>query len=187
MSRQGELNLYLRNVQQRLRLSAGLRGAAVLFAAALVTTLVLVILLNAYAFPVRGLVGARLALLVVLGLTGALALVWPVLRLNQRRSVATAEAARPELEQRLTTFSEKQAAGDDPFIELLAADTLKVAQRENAEPQALVPQGRLLAMAGAGVGCLAVLIWMIAAGPGYVGYGASLLWTGAEARCGSAV
>ncbi len=43
-----------------------------------------------------------------------------------------------------------------------------------------MPSGRLLGLAGAGVGCLAVLVWMIAAGPGYVGYGASLLWTGAR-------
>ncbi len=30
------------------------------------------------------------------------------------------------------------------------------------------------------MGALAVLIWMIAAGPGFLGYGASLLWTGAR-------
>ena len=29
---------------------------------------------------------------------------------------------------------------------------------------------------------LGVLIWMIVAGPGYLGYGASLLWTGARAN-----
>ncbi len=29
-----------------------------------------------------------------------------------------------------------------------------------------------------GSACLAVLVWIIAAGPGYLGYGASLLWTG---------
>jgi hypothetical protein len=176
MSRQGELNSYIRQVQQRLRLGAGARGAAVLLAAALVTTLALVLTLNAYAFPVRGLTGARVALLVVLGVTAVLALILPVMRLNRRRSVAAAEAARPELEQRLTTFSEREQAGNDPFIELLAADTLKVAR--DAGPEVLVPNGRLLALVGAGAGCLAVLVWMIAAGPGYVGYGASLLWTG---------
>ncbi len=176
MSRQIELNLYIHQVQQRLRLGAWARGAAVLMAAALVTTLVLVLILNAYAFPVRGLTGARIALLVVLGLTGAFALAVPVVRLTRRRSVAAAEAARPELEQRLTTFAERESAGNDPFIELLAADTLKVTQ--DAAPAVLVPNGRLLALLGAGIGCLAVLVWMIAVGPGYVGYGASLLWTG---------
>ena len=129
-------------------------------------------------FPERGLTGARLALIVVLALTGGFAVAWPVMRLNRRRSVATAEAASPELEQRLTTFSEKEKQGNDPFIELLAADTLK--RTDEVAPERLVPSGRLLGLAGAGVGCLAVLVWMIAAGPGYVGYGASLLWTGPQ-------
>ena len=176
MSRQSELNLYIGRLQQRLRLGAWARGAAVLMATALFTTLVLVLILNAYAFPVRGLTGARVALLVVLGLTGAFALAVPVVRLTRRKSVAMAETARPELEQRLTTFSEREGAGSDPFIELLAADTLKVAR--DAAPAVLVPKERLMALAGIGFGCLAVLVWMIAAGPGYVGYGASLLWTG---------
>ena len=176
MSRQNELNLYIRRVQERLRLGAWVRGAAILMAAALFTTLVLVVILNAYAFPGRGMTGARLALVVVLGLTGGSAVAWPVVRLDRRRSVATAEAASPELEQRLTTFYEKEKLGNDPFIELLAADTLK--RTTEVAPERLVPSGRLLGLAGAGVGCLAVLLWMIVAGPGYVGYGASLLWTG---------
>ena len=178
MSRQNELNLYIRRVQERLRLGAWVRGAAILMAAALFTTLVLVVILNKYAFPGRGMTGARIGLIAVLALTGAFAVAWPVMRLNRRRSVATAEAASPELEQRLTTFSEKEKLGNDPFIELLAADTLK--RTEEVAPERLVPSGRLLGLAGAGVGCLAVLMWMIAAGPGYVGYGASLLWTGAR-------
>ena len=33
---------------------------------------------------------------------------------------------------------------------------------------------------GTGAGACAVLIWIIAAGPGYLGYGASLLWTGSH-------
>ena len=42
------------------------------------------------------------------------------------RSVETAEAAHPEFEQRLVTFQEKESAGNDPFMELLAADTLRL-------------------------------------------------------------
>ena len=45
-------------------------------------------------------------------------------------------------------------------------------------PASLVPDNRLFALGGAGLACLGVLVWMIAAGPGYMGYGASLLWTG---------
>ena len=177
MSRQNELNSYIRQLQDRLRLGAWVRGAAILTAAALLTTVVLVMILNHYAFPLSSLTGARLALLLVLGITGAVAIAWPVMRLNRRRSVSVVEAASPELEQRLVTFEEKKQAGD-PFLELLAADTLAVAQKHGAVPETLVPKARLLALAGVGAGCLAVLGWLIVAGPGFLGYGASLLWTG---------
>ena len=66
-----------------------------------------------------------------------------------------------------------------PFLELLAADTLSVAH--DAQPAKLLPNNKLYFLAGAGVACLCVLIWLVAAGPGYLGYGASLLWTGPKA------
>ncbi len=55
MSQREQLNLYIRQVQQRLRLDAGLRGAAVVACAALAATVVLTLILNAYAFPEGGL------------------------------------------------------------------------------------------------------------------------------------
>ena len=36
----------------------------------------------------------------------------------------------------------------------------------------------MLASLGVGLASLGVLVWMIVAGPGYLGYGAALLWTG---------
>ena len=98
----------------------------------------------------------------------------PLRRLTRRRAVGTAEAAFPQFQQRLTTFAERD--GHDPFIELLAGDTLEVAQ--SAEPKQMVTDRRLWISLATGVGAFAVLIWMIAAGPGFLGYGASLLWTG---------
>ena len=91
----------------------------------------------------------------------------PLLRLTQRRAVERAERAHPELEQRLTTFFEKQREGGDPFIELLARDTLSLTQ--HAEPRTLVEDRRLFALSGAGSACLIVLVWMIAAGLGMAG------------------
>src|ERR1700722_10243098 len=44
-------------------------------------------------------------------------------------------------------------------------------------PSSLVPDKRLFDLGGAGIACLFVLLWIIAEGPGYLGYGASLLWT----------
>ena len=90
-----------------------------------------------------------------------------------------AESAYPEFQQRLLTFDDREAKGNDPFLELLAADTLSVAR--DAHPANLVPNNKLYFMAGAGLACVVVLAWLVAAGPGYLGYGASLLWTGQKA------
>ena len=67
MSNQDRLNLYIRQLHQRLRLGVSLRGVAILMATALITTIFLVLILNAFAFPVRGLTGARSLLLLILG------------------------------------------------------------------------------------------------------------------------
>ncbi|HEX9199561.1 MAG TPA: hypothetical protein VF865_08370 [Acidobacteriaceae bacterium] len=182
MSKRQQLNLYIQRVQRRLRLDAGLRGAAVVTFAALATTIVLTLILNAYAFPERGLTPARLALLVIVIAVVCFGLAWPLWRLNRRRSVGRAETAFPEFQQRLLTFSEKERVEDADagqsgiFLELLAADTLKVA--EEAPPDGLASRTRLMVLMGAGVVCAGVLVWMIAARPGFMGYGASLLWTG---------
>jgi hypothetical protein len=176
MSKLNELNSYIFQVQRRLRFSGCTRGAAILTGTALLVTLLLVLLLNHFAFPERGIVGARLVLLVALSVAAAFGIAFPVARLSRARAVSIVEARNPELEQRLTTFHQAESKGNDPFLELLAADTLRHTQ--HVPPAALVPDNRLLAMAGAALGCVVVLLWLIVAGPGYVGYGASLLWVG---------
>ncbi|HEY1963541.1 MAG TPA: hypothetical protein VGG59_01355, partial [Acidobacteriaceae bacterium] len=176
MSRQNELNSYIARLQRRLQLGAWLRGAAIFAGTALVVTVALVLLLNHYAFPTHGVVEARLALLVALAVVAGFGVALPLVRLTRAYTVHEAEAAHPELEERLTTFHEREREGGDPFLELLAADTLS--RTQDAAPSSLVPDNRLFALSGAGLACLGVLVWMIAAGPGYLGYGASLLWTG---------
>ena len=177
MSSMGELNSYIARLQRRLRLRISARGLALVTATALVGTVVAVWALNRLAFPQPGVAWARWALLAALVCVAGLGLAWPLLRLTRRRAVSVMEAAHPELQQRLTTFFQRQddpAAG--PFLELLAADTLDQAQ--TAAAASLAPAGRLLAVAGAGAACLGVLVWLIFAGPGAMGYGASLLWRG---------
>lgn len=179
MSRRTQLNLYIEQVQKQLRLAAGLRGAAILTGVALTVTLALALLLNHYAFPVRALTPARLALCVTLLLTLASALAWPLLRLTRARAIHRAEARFPELDQRLLTFAEREQApqnANDPFLELLAADTLKLTAEAPASH--LIPQPYLASLAAAIVLCTGVLWWLVVARPGPVGYGASLLWTG---------
>src|SRR5580692_12350017 len=174
MSLREQLHAYISQLEQRLRWSTVLRGLAIFTGTALAATLVLVTIANARAFSNGSVTAARFALILVLAIAAAAGLALPLRRLTRRRAVQTAEAAFPQFQQRLTTFSERD--GRDPFIELLAADTLEVAQ--SAQPQQMVTDLRLWSSLAAGVGAFAILIWMIAAGPGFLGYGASLLWTG---------
>ena len=176
MSKYSELNSYVERLQHRLRLGAWLRGAAILAGTALTVTVALVLTLNQLAFPEHGVAVGRLAIFIALGVAAIFGIAVPLMGLSRARAVDRAEAANPELEQRLTTFEERKSNRDDPFLELLAADTL--ARTQDTKPSSLVPDNRLFALGGAGLACLGVLAWMIAAGPGYLGYGASLLWTG---------
>ncbi|MGB7265875.1 MAG: hypothetical protein WBC92_10205, partial [Terracidiphilus sp.] len=176
MSNSSELNSYITCLRRRLRLGAWLRGTAIFTGAALTATVVLVLVLNYFAFPTHGVSVARSIIFVALIATAILGVAFPLARLTRTRAVRQAEAANPDLEQRLTTFHESSAKETGPFLELLAADTLPVVQQ--TEPSFLVPDNRLLALGGAALGSVAVLLWLIAAGPGFLGYGASLIWTG---------
>src|SRR5271154_1799154 len=172
MTAREQLHAYIAQLEQRLRWSTVLRGLAILTGSALLATLVLVTIANALAFSHGSVTAARFGLILVLAIAAAAGLALPLRRLTRRRAVGTAEEVFPQFEQRLTTFAERD--GQDPFIELLAEDTLEVARF--AEPRQLVTDGRLWTSLFAGVGAFVVLIWMIAAGPGFLGYGASLLW-----------
>jgi hypothetical protein len=186
MSYRSELHSYIAQLQQRLRLAAWLQGAAIFTGTALAVTVALVLALNHFAFPTQAVTFSRILMLAALAAAAIFGLALPLRRLTQARAARIAEAQNPALEQRLTTFEERTRRADntlidhtftdDPFLELLAADTL--ACTGSTEPQAIVSGNRLFALGGAGFACLAVLLWMIAAGPGYLGYGASLLWTG---------
>jgi hypothetical protein len=174
MTAREQLHAYIAQLEQRLRWSTLLRGIAILTGGALVATLVLVTIANALAFSQGSVTAARFALILILAIAAAAGLALPLRRLTRRRAIGTAESAFPQFQQRLTTFTERD--GNDPFIEILAGDTLDIAQ--SAEPTQLVTDRRLWISLGTGVGAFAVLLWMIAAGPGFLGFGASLLWTG---------
>jgi hypothetical protein len=174
MSFREQLQAYIAQVEKRLRWSTLLRGLAILTGSALVATLVLVTIANALAFSHGSVTAARFALILILVFAAAAGLGLPLRRLTRRRAIGTAEIAFPQFEQRLTTFVERD--GRDPFIELLAGDALKIAR--SAEPEQMITGTRLSMSLATGVGAFAVLLWMIAAGPGFLGFGASLLWTG---------
>jgi hypothetical protein len=176
MSAREQLNAYMDGLERRLRLGAILRGAAVLIAAALAATVVLVLIINRFAFSGGSLTGARGILILTLALLSAFALVIPLWRLNRRTAAGKAESAFPQFQQRLITYAERDRDGHEPFLELLAADTMAAAR--DAEPGRLVRDKALLVSLGIGAASLGTLIWLVLAGPGFLGYGAALLWKG---------
>jgi hypothetical protein len=169
-----QLDSYLSQIERRLRIRTTLRGAAILALSALLTTCVLVLIANALAFSGASVISARIILYLVMAACIAFGGAAPLMRLNRRRSAWEAEAAVPEFGQRLITLAER--AGEGAFAELLATDTLKVAQR--AQVAHVVPNKKLMVSLGTALAALGVLVWLIVAGPGFLGYGAALLWAG---------
>src|SRR5215469_11820797 len=176
MSYRNELNSYITRLHHRLRLGAWLRGAAIFSGTALFVTVVLVLLLNQLAFPAHAISLSRVVILAALAAAAIFGVAVPIKRLSEAQAVRHAELASAGLGQRLMTYQERARQENYPFMELLAADTL--AHLQGAEPWMLMRGNRLFALGGVAVACLVVLIWMIVAGPGYLGYGASLLWSG---------
>jgi len=170
-----QLNAYLRRLEMRIRLFAAARGTALLAGVALVLTILFVWIGNQYEFAARIVLPLRIALFVMLAAALSLLLGIPLLKLNRRRVTRLAESRVPDFEQRLLTVTERPDA-DNPFTEIIAEDALRVAREH--EPERFVSPRALFAVLGSGALGIALLIWLIAAAPGYWGYGASLLWTG---------
>jgi hypothetical protein len=170
-----QLNAYLERLEARLRLQLLSRGSAVVAAIALAATVALVLIANSLAFSPGSVALARVALFFLVALALAAAVLVPLLRHNRLRAAREAERKLPELEQRLLTIAERAESGD-PFLELLAADAL--ATFEQSSPDALVSRGRIAAFASAAAAAAGALVWLVVTGPGFMGYGAALLWAG---------
>jgi len=173
-----ELNVYLKRLELRMRLFATSRGLAATASVALVLTVLLVYVNNRYQFAEPVVLTSRILLFLALAVAlGALLLI-PISRISRRRTTRSLECDIPELNQRLTTVIERPEVGN-PFTELIAEDALSIVKSHRVERSSSM--GGLLSFLVFGVGAAAVLIWLITAGPGFWGYGASLLWTGSAA------
>ncbi len=171
-----QLNGYLQRLEKRLRFLAVSKGTSLVAVSALVITVLLVWIINRYAFSSASLLWARIFLFLSVATAIAFGLVIPLLNLNRRNAARKAEQKFPEFQERLLTLAEKPNAGD-PFLQLLAADTMRVA--ESSEPERLASNGPIIGFLASAALSVAVLLWLINAGPGYLGYGTSLLWAGA--------
>src|SRR5438874_2184726 len=175
MSTREQLNQYLVSLEKRLRLLVVSKGMAIAVGVALGATLALVLITNAFAFSDTSVAVARVVLFLSLAVALGTALVVPLVKLNQRGAAGKAETACPEFEERLLTYVERRDKRD-PFVDLLAADTLRLAPKASAVR--VIPHKSIFTFATSAGAAGAVLLWMILAGPGFMGYGASLLWAG---------
>src|SRR6185437_6018012 len=162
MSAIEELRSYVSRLQRRFQLAALARGSAIVTAIALIATLLLTVIINRFAFSTLSLWSARAVLLLVLMLGTVFGLAIPLWRLGRRWWTRRAERAFPQFEQRLVTFAERDGQGKDPFLELLAADTLRVARATDLKSE--TPDAALVALFAIGVVSLGALLWLIRAG-----------------------
>jgi hypothetical protein len=175
MNTRDQLNHYLRGLETRLRWLTVSKGVAIALGVALLATLAMVWFTNALAFSDTSITIARVVLFLALAIALGFALVLPLMRLNQHKTVKRAESTFPEFDQRLLTYIERGEARD-PMLDLLARDAFSVANK--TEPERVAPRKNIFAFATAGGAAGAILLWMILAGPGFLGYGSSLLWAG---------
>jgi hypothetical protein len=82
MNARDQLDSYIEQLEGRLRVGALARGAAILGAAALAATVVLVLITNAFAFSHASLISARVALFLALAYAVGFGLVLPLYKLN---------------------------------------------------------------------------------------------------------
>ncbi len=176
------LEHYLRRIQRKLQARTASRGAGATFAGALLLTLVCVYIANEFAFSDSSIIGGRLLLFGAVIAVIILALVRPLRRLNRKRAVEHVERSVPAFDGRVETFvseAETQRANGgqpNPFLDLLAEDTLQVAE---AAPVAdVISWKRIAGYAVAALVAFFTLIWLGTSGPGYWGYGTSRLWAG---------
>jgi hypothetical protein len=141
----------------------------------LALTLFLVWISNQFRFAAGLVLPLRVLLFAALACAIAFALAIPVSRLNRRFVTKLAEQQAPEFGERLLTVTERKDQAN-PFIELIAEDAMQVAQSH--APEHFASSRLLYGALAVAVASLGILIWLVAAGPGYWGYGASLLWTG---------
>ena len=169
-----QLQSYLSAIERRLSWREAWKGAALLSWVALAATVALVLLADRFAFSDTSLFWCRAALFLSLGSALVFGIVLPVLRMNRKRAAREVERRISTLDQRLLTATETPES--NPFRELLAEEVLNATVA--APPEQLATTRRLAAFGLLAGGAAGVLIWLIAAGPGFLGYGAARLWAG---------
>ena len=133
------LEHYLRRVQRKLQARTASRGAGATFASALLLTLVCVYIANEFAFSDGSVIWSRLLLFGAVIAVVVAALLRPLRRLTRKHAAEHVERAVPAFDGRVETFvSEAETRRENggqpnPFLDLLAEDTLQVAETAPVE------------------------------------------------------
>jgi hypothetical protein len=177
MSAREQVKAYVGQLQARLRSAVLTRGAAVVSLAALIATAILVLITNHYAFSYLSLIISRVTLVAILLVTLGISVALPLRNLDRRRAVQKMEASVPDFNERLLTLVERDGTAD-PFLELLASETMVVA--DGVEPARVAPSKVLHLWFSISAISVMLLASSVTIMPGAFGYGASLLWLGAH-------
>ncbi len=169
---------YRNAMARRLRLSTLVKGFTIVLAAALCFTLAFAWLLIQLDPSPAFLIYGRISLCVCLGISAAAAIAIPVARLRPMVVARAVENRFPQFSQRLVTLTENGHNTADPFLSLVAEDTLGIAR--GATPQQLVTRGRMLSVGVMAAGMGFLLVWLVLWSHGVVGNEAKALWTGTD-------
>ena len=175
-----KLQDYLNRVHLRLKAATASHGLGAAAIAALALTVAGVYFANEFAFSNSSVISARTLLFASVAAVVVFLLIRPLLGLGRGKAAGHIEKQVPAFDGRIDTFvdqTEGKAAGaENPFLDLLAEDTMQVAEAVPAED--VVEAKSIFAYAAAGVAALVVLIWLGNAGPSYWSYGTARLWGG---------
>jgi hypothetical protein len=168
------LNAYIDAFHSRLRRMHLVRALAAMAVAGLALTLGGVFLAIEHGFD--GVIINATRAVLVLSLLALAALLWlrPWQRLRRDPGGAI-ETLTPQFQGRVATWTGMDH-GRNPLKELLAEDTLAVADRHPESEQ--VGRWMLAVPTAVAVGAAGVLLWLAVAGPGLYGYGVRHVWAG---------
>ena len=172
-----QLNRYLQRLEKRLRFLAVSKGTSLVTVSALVITVLLVWIINRYAFSPASLLWARILLFLSVAIAIAFGLVIPLLNLNRRNTARQAERKFPGFPGAPAHAGRKVRTRPIRSCNCSPTDTMRVAESSRAgAPGSDRAHPRIRDLGRTRRRRAAVAD---PAGPGYLGYGTSLLWAGA--------
>lgn len=171
---------YVRRIQWRLRARTASRGIGLTVGVAVALTVLCVATANEFAFSDGSVIGGRTILFGAIIAVIILALWRPLRGLGIKNAAGHAEREIPAFDGRIETFVDQSqganGAAENPMLDLLAEDTLQVAEAAPAE--SVVGWQRIITFAALAATGFFALLWLGTSGPGYWSYGTSRLWAG---------